>query len=140
MTFNNLYRFILENTESVACATMVFQNNKVLLLKRGNTAPWMPNKWNLPGGTLDSGENAVECAKREALEETGLVLGDLKLINTISQDWGTFYLFLCQEYNGDLKLTWENSEYGWFTIQDAIKMNLVPPLKEEFMKLNKMPM
>jgi 8-oxo-dGTP diphosphatase len=141
MTFNDLCKFLSENTESVACATIIFKDNKILLLKRGNTAPWMPNKWNLPGGTLDKGESAVDCAKREALEETGLILGNLKLVNTIPQSWGTFYLYSCIEYKGNIKLSWENTEYGWFSIQDAIKMDLVPPLKEEFkILLRKMPM
>ena len=46
------------------------------LLKRKKS----PNKglWSPPGGKFDlsSGESPFECAKREALEETGLVLED----------------------------------------------------------------
>ena len=44
----------------------------VVLIFRKN----VPKKWAIPGGFLDYGESAEECAVREAKEETGL---DVKL-------------------------------------------------------------
>ena len=49
-----------------SAAVVVVDGDKALLLKRGNTAPWMPNKWNLPGGMIDPGETAIQAATREA--------------------------------------------------------------------------
>ena len=36
--------------------------------------------WMLPGGAIEEGENAVEAAKREVLEETGLSISVEELI------------------------------------------------------------
>jgi len=40
--------------------------------------------WGLPGGLMELGESTEEVAKREVLEETGLTVKDLKLINVYS--------------------------------------------------------
>ena len=48
---------------------------KVLIGKRKGSHG--PATWAFPGGHLETGESIFECAAREALEETGLVLGDM---------------------------------------------------------------
>jgi 8-oxo-dGTP diphosphatase len=81
------------------------QENKLLLLKRKKT----PNKglWSPPGGKLltEIGESPVECAKREAEEETGLHLrdNDLSLFGYVSEkgyenscNW-LMFLFACNK-------------------------------------------
>ena len=46
---------------------------KILIMRRGMTAPWMPGAWNLPGGTHEQGETVMQTALRELREETGIV-------------------------------------------------------------------
>lgn len=41
--------------------------------------------WGLIGGALEIGESLVECAKREAQEETGLKINELDLLGIFSQ-------------------------------------------------------
>jgi ADP-ribose pyrophosphatase len=56
----------------VGVGALVIHEGKVLLIKRGVA----PNEglWAVPGGTLELGESLKQCAERETLEETGLVV------------------------------------------------------------------
>ncbi len=56
--------------------------------------PDRPKHWTLPAGRIDKGEQPLEAAKRETLEETGLDIKDFKLISVIEN----FYT------NGDQKM------------------------------------
>lgn len=65
-------------TSGVSCSTMFDRGvavivedprGRVLLLLRGPTAPWMPNRWNLPGGKIERGESSLEAAMRETREK-----------------------------------------------------------------------
>lgn len=51
------------------------KGNKVLLSHR--LSDHGHGTWAVPGGHLDFGETLEECAKREVMEETGLVVADI---------------------------------------------------------------
>ncbi|MEJ2689240.1 MAG: NUDIX hydrolase [Deltaproteobacteria bacterium] len=52
----------------------------IVLIERKNP----PHGWALPGGFVDYGESLESAAAREAMEETGLQLSDLKQFHTYS--------------------------------------------------------
>jgi ADP-ribose pyrophosphatase YjhB (NUDIX family) len=52
----------------------------IILIERSNP----PFGWAIPGGFLDYGETLEDCARREAKEETGLNIYDLKQMHTYS--------------------------------------------------------
>lgn len=57
--------------------------NQFLLIKRKNIhgqGTWAP-----PGGHLELGEAIIECAHREAMEETNVVIKDAKIL-TLTED------------------------------------------------------
>lgn len=58
---------------------MTDDRGKVLLLARADTGGW-----GLPGGLMDPGESFEDTARREVLEETGLVVGELSLLGLFS--------------------------------------------------------
>lgn len=65
----------------VGAVTLVYdRRGRVLLLRRGPGAPWMPGRWGLPGGGIDPGETAAEAAVREAWEEVGITLSSVSLL------------------------------------------------------------
>ena len=103
-------------------------DGKILLLRRGRTAPWMPGRWNLPGGMAERGETPEEAAIREAQEETGMIPEDLELLHHDVGRHGSTYIFLTTSWSGYPKLGWENDAMLWASPEQALEMSLVPGL------------
>lgn len=55
-------------------------SGRVLVLRRGPTDPWMPGRWNYPGGKVDPGEDPYEAALRELSEEAGFHIPRSRLV------------------------------------------------------------
>ena len=60
------------------------------------------------GGKFEEGESPEECAKREILEETGLITENLfyrGIVTFVSDVWENEYmhLFTCNEFKGEIK-------------------------------------
>lgn len=62
-----------------AAVIVVDSSGRVLLLERADTGGW-----GLPGGFMDPGESLEETARREVMEEVGLEVSELKLMNIFS--------------------------------------------------------
>ncbi|KGO35278.1 MAG: NUDIX hydrolase [Desulfoprunum sp.] len=54
--------------------------DRIVLIERNNP----PYGWALPGGFVDYGESYEQAARREAMEETGLTVTDLRQFHTYS--------------------------------------------------------
>ena len=65
----------------VAVAVLIRKNNQVLFVQRR----YDPQKghWTLPSGFVDAGEDPKLAVQRECLEETGLVIGQIQLLDVI---------------------------------------------------------
>ena len=49
-----------------------YENQDTMLVRQWRHA-WDESSWEVPAGTLDDGEDALECARRELAEEAGLI-------------------------------------------------------------------
>lgn len=98
-------------------------------------------KWTIPGGKVDSGETLIEAAIREVKEETNLDISDVrfgKICESIfSEEFFKRRHFVMHDYVARLEspqeavvLNDEAEEYGWFTFDEAIKLDLIEPGKE----------
>jgi 8-oxo-dGTP diphosphatase len=86
-------------------------------------------KWNGLGGKLEPGETPEECAAREVLEESGLVVRKLILKGLITfpgfsneEDWYTF-LFVIPEYSGEL-IDSPEGDLEWIEDERLLELNL----------------
>ena len=65
----------------VGVGAVVFKDRRVLLVRRGHA----PRKgmWSLPGGLQEVGETVFAAARREVLEETGLTIEVVELVDVV---------------------------------------------------------
>ena len=65
----------------VGVGAVVFKDRQVLLVRRGRA----PRKglWSLPGGMQEVGETVFAAARREVLEETGLTIEVMELVDVV---------------------------------------------------------
>ncbi len=67
----------------VGVGGVVIREGRALLIKRGS-AP-LEGQWSIPGGTLELGESLQDGVRRELLEETGIEVRVLELIEVFDR-------------------------------------------------------
>lgn len=106
--------------------TIIFNERKeILVIKRASDRKVYPNLWDIPGGTLEVGEDPTQGAIREIKEETNLNINELSLFDythNIDEKKNKQFirLLFITKYNGqDIKINVsEHNEYKWIDIKD----------------------
>lgn len=125
----------------VGVGVMVMRDGKVLLGKRhedpGKASSLLKGAgtWTMPGGKMDFGEGFEECAKREALEETGMKLEKVKVMcvnNDVVETahFVTIGLF-CDEFEGEPEVREPEkiTEWDWFELDNLPKPMYFPSMR-----------
>ena len=116
----------------VGVGGIVFQDDKVLLVKRGKEPGF--GKWSIPGGAVDVGETVKTAIQREIQEETGLRVEVLDLVEIferiIPDTQGKIlyhYVLLdywCRMKDGRLKAQSDAADVGFFPVVSLNSLNL----------------
>lgn len=112
-------------------------NNKLLLLKDARVE--MEGLWAPPHGRCENTDNTEQASViREVKEETNLDVQPIRKILTQVADTkvNTVSFWLVKTLRGEITLDDESSEYGWFTLDEAMELNLYPGTKKLFTKLS----
>ncbi len=105
----------------------IFNPNRELLLTK--THKWR-GKYGVPGGHIELGESAIEAARREAKEETGLEIRDVEFLCWQErvydeQFWKPrhfiFIDFTARMDEGEVVLNDEAEEFLWIAPQKALE-------------------
>jgi 8-oxo-dGTP diphosphatase len=110
----------------------LFRVDEVLLIKGSPQKKLWPGKYNGLGGHIEKGEDPLSAARRELLEESGLVCADLALCGTIIVDTGNnpgvaIYVFRGDYQSGNLVPSNEGT-LEWVTVKSIQKVNVVEDL------------
>jgi len=86
------------------------------------------DKWIGIGGGFWEDESPEDCARREAMEEPGLTLGDMKLrsVVTFVMEGGEceqMFLFTCRDFSGSL-LECDEGDLEWVDQKEIYSLNL----------------
>lgn len=98
---------------------------KYLLLRRSSTCKNRASDWDLPGGTADFAETALQAAEREMLEEAGLKATALEELCHFAGD----YMDARHEFNyfyglvkGVVRLSHEHESYEWVELSKMAEL------------------
>ncbi len=113
---------------------LIGKDNKILLIQRSAEDPWLPGKWEFPGGKLDPGQSPTDALERELWEETHLTMTPISRqayaygkILTEGKYAGLPFLEIIGIANlqgGRLTLSKEHQDSGWKTIEEAYSLEL----------------
>jgi ADP-ribose pyrophosphatase YjhB (NUDIX family) len=107
----------------VSQAGIWIKDEKVLLVRLSQNG-----LWDIPGGRIDKDEDPQVAFRREMKEEVGMnafeviSLVDADVWKTKSGRWVTILAYLIDSQHGDIQLSHEHSEYGFFTLEEALAL------------------
>ncbi len=108
-------------------AVVVDSQKRYLVLRLIDKIKDIGGKWNLPGGRMNTGEQAVETLIRETKEETGLDIEPSAIIHS-TFNFGTYRIFYYCHAKDDahvVTLSKEHQEYRWATMEELEKLDFV---------------
>lgn len=121
------------------------EQGEILILQRSKKNDVLPEFWDIPGGTLEDGEDPAQGAIRETKEETGLTLSNVQLFfqksNVDTQKNKQFVTLVFYAYTSGAEIVInleEHDAYTWINplkIKDYKTVDYLPDCLRSFSEL-----
>ena len=110
------------------------EEGKFLTIRRTETAPSNPLKWDIPGGDVEFGEDAYDAVLREIKDESGLEVKNLSPFDiyayvTSSGDYWMTVAYKASVAGGEFKVSSEHDLHNWVTIDEFLKLDISDKLR-----------
>lgn len=128
------HQTIIQCAASILC---INEQGQLLLGRRTDN-----HKWGYAGGSVEIDEKVEDCAKRELLEEMGLIADEIEFY-CVNSGPETHYvypngdevsnieiIYLCRKYHGQLKKQdGEMEELRFFSVEEIDLEEISPPIR-----------
>ena len=129
----------LENKlHKIAVSSFIVKNGKLLILKRDESEEFLPGYWEVPGGSVEVGENIAEAVVREAKEEAGIdviagrLFAHFEFLDRHNQSKVNMN-FLCTQNNTAQEVNPEAGEMNkaaWVEMDELEKYKMTPNMMD----------
>ncbi|MDD3474793.1 MAG: NUDIX hydrolase [Candidatus Dojkabacteria bacterium] len=108
----------------VVTTAFIKKGNQFLLAKANNSDTWFPVV-----GHIEPGEKILDACKREVEEEVGLRIQPAKIIDfgeaILKKSHFIYFIILFELHEGkDVKAEEGELEFNWFSIEEALELNI----------------
>ncbi len=128
----------MEAVQKTVVTAFIFNEGKVLIMKRSEEEKFLPGYFELPGGKMNFGEKPEEALNRELQEETGLTVSIKKpfrvfdYLSNNGERQTVEIVYFCILKNGSIVLSSAHTEFKWinfdeldnFKISDETKVSI----------------
>jgi 8-oxo-dGTP diphosphatase len=111
---------------------LIIDGNRILLVERGKEP--LKGYWSLPGGVLETGETLDQAIRREVLEETGLIIEPVEVVEIFerimrdAEGRAEYHYvlidYLCRVTGGMLAAADDASRAEWFDREELPRLRL----------------
>lgn len=124
-----------ERVPKIGVGVIVVKNGKILVGLRKHSHG--SGTWQFPGGHLEFGESVVQCAIREAMEETGIEVENARPVtfveNLFPEEQKHYVtLYVVADWKGgepEAREPEKSGEWGWFA-WEALPRPLFAPIEK----------
>jgi ADP-ribose pyrophosphatase YjhB (NUDIX family) len=130
--------------QTPAILALIKKGDKFLFTKRSSKCRFEPGKWGFVGEAILFGESLIYALKRGIKEEVDLDLKSWELFKVYSYVFDSddklrhtlLVAYICK-CEGEVELNRESEDYGWFTIKEGKKLDLIKGNEEVVKDLEK---